>query len=189
MMSWKWTAGVVVLAMGLLGCATEKVEVPPTKEVVVSNAPSEAGGSLSETVAVGKAAPDFEIFDENGKSWKLSDYRGKTVLLDFWGFWCPYCVRELPELRNYHDELEAKGLVLIGMNNDSEPVGEIKKQLAKSVVNWRQGMIGDGHELDKDYDVSAYPTKVLIDPDGMVVYIDNIIDQTTIEKHLPKSVN
>lgn len=50
-------------------------------------------------------------------------------------------------------------------------------------------MIGDGHELDKDYDVSAYPTKVLVDPDGMVVYVDNFIDQATIEKYLPKSVN
>ncbi|MBA4294222.1 hypothetical protein C0431_14770 [bacterium] len=43
--------------------------------------------SISETVVVGKEAPDFTIKDVDGKEWKLSDYRGKTVLLDFWAFW------------------------------------------------------------------------------------------------------
>lgn len=43
--------------------------------------------SLSKTVVVGKAAPDFEIKDEKGKTWHLSDYKGKTILLDFWAFW------------------------------------------------------------------------------------------------------
>lgn len=43
--------------------------------------------SLSDTVAIGKPAPDFTVKDENGEEWKLSDYSGQVVVLDFWGFW------------------------------------------------------------------------------------------------------
>jgi cytochrome oxidase Cu insertion factor (SCO1/SenC/PrrC family) len=43
--------------------------------------------NLSKSVAVGKLAPDFEIKDQTGKTWRLSDYKGKTVMLDFWALW------------------------------------------------------------------------------------------------------
>lgn len=185
--------GLGVVAFALAGCASEVVEQPPTKNVVVSNAPDESANRgmkvLSETVKVGEVAPDFEIMDGDGKSWKLSDYRGKAVLLDFWGFWCPFCVKELPELREMNDKYEKNGFVLLGINNDSDPVSEIKKQLGESVVNWRQGFIGEGHQLEADYKVSAYPMKVLIDPTGKIVYIDNFIEKDEIEKHLPKVGN
>ena len=60
-----------------------KVETPvPTEEPVVKGMES-----ISDTVVVGKEAPDFTIKDADGVKWKLSDYRGKTVLLDFWAFW------------------------------------------------------------------------------------------------------
>ncbi|MBL8067025.1 MAG: TlpA family protein disulfide reductase [Armatimonadetes bacterium] len=141
-------------------------------------------GQLSGTVKVGSPAPDFELPDESGVMWKLSDYRGKTVLLDFWGFWCPYCVQELPDLRKINDSLKGRDFVLLGINTDAADAGQIKKQLAKSPVDWRQGLIPDKAPMHADYQVSEFPTKVLIDKKGTVVYIGNTITKEAIEPYL-----
>lgn len=60
----------------------------------------------------GSAAPDFSFKDLNGTERKLSDYRGKIVLVDIWGVWCPYCVREAPALSATYKKLKAQGLRL-----------------------------------------------------------------------------
>lgn len=90
------------LVLSVAGCAKdpEPMPKPEPKGAVSSASPSgapapSAGAAmpkspmakLSETVAVGKPAPDFAIKDEKGQEWHLSDYKGKTILLDFWAFW------------------------------------------------------------------------------------------------------
>jgi peroxiredoxin len=179
-----------VLAFGIVGCSiAPKSEVKAGEEnpVVISNSPEDGERGtqkLSETVSVGKIAPDFELPDETGKSWKLSDYKGKVVLLDFWGFWCSFCVKELPELRKMNDEFKDKDFVLLGINTDKDELKEIQKKLSESVVNWRQGMVPGKADLIKDYQVTGFPTKVLIDREGKIVYIDNFITKADIEKIL-----
>ncbi len=86
---------LVLVTMVLVGCSPEpapKVAPHPSGGKIPVEAAVEASKvvgmeSISETVVVGKEAPDFTIKDVDGKEWKLSDYRGKTVLLDFWAFW------------------------------------------------------------------------------------------------------
>lgn len=90
------------LALSVAGCAKDPEPMPKSesKGAVSTAAPSGTSASskgpaipkspmanLSETVAVGKPAPDFAIKDEKSQEWHLSDYKGKTVLLDFWAFW------------------------------------------------------------------------------------------------------
>ncbi|MCB0824785.1 MAG: redoxin domain-containing protein [Armatimonadetes bacterium] len=98
--------GMLLLAMTFVfaGCSQPKVEPKdePTTEAPSTTQTAEsthddsqaakfeeefAVDSLSDTVALGKPAPDFSIKDENGEEWKLSDYKGQVVVLDFWGFW------------------------------------------------------------------------------------------------------
>ncbi|MFM9872392.1 MAG: peroxiredoxin family protein [Fimbriimonadaceae bacterium] len=187
--------GILNLALGLVAVAVMGCQVAPEvkaksaepKEVVVSNMPDESAEGvsvLSKTVAVGKVAPNFELPDETGKAWKLSDYKGKVVLLDFWGFWCPYCVKELPELRKISDDLKGKDFVMIGINTDDDDLKDIQAKLKKSVVNWRQGMVPGDADIKKDYKVTEFPTKVLIDKDGKIVFIDHFITKAEIEKYL-----
>lgn len=70
----------LVVAVLLTGCAP-KPEFTATGEVVSGMK------GLSPTVQLDQPAPDFEINDQFGKAWKLSDYRGKVVLIDFWAYW------------------------------------------------------------------------------------------------------
>ncbi|MBQ1694195.1 MAG: TlpA family protein disulfide reductase, partial [Bacteroidales bacterium] len=56
----------------------------------------------AELIAKGQAVPDFTLNDINGKSVKLSDFRGKTVLLLFWASWCPDCRAEIPQIKAMH---------------------------------------------------------------------------------------
>ncbi|ARU39833.1 hypothetical protein CCB80_01230 [Armatimonadetes bacterium Uphvl-Ar1] len=90
--------GLALVLVGLLlvGCGpTPAPTVAPQSnsegkapDEVAVEAPKVVGmESLSKTVVVGKEAPDFTIKDADGQEWTLSDYRGKTVLLDFWAFW------------------------------------------------------------------------------------------------------
>lgn len=69
-------AGVIVA-----GCAKPEPQFTSTGEVI-----SRMKG-LSPTVQLNQPAPDFEISDQFGKAWKLSDYRGKVVLIDYWAYW------------------------------------------------------------------------------------------------------
>lgn len=87
---------LVLVALILGGCSPAPAptvapqpnsEEKAPDEVAVEAPKVEGMESISETVVVGKVAPDFTIKDVDGKEWKLSDYRGKTVLLDFWAFW------------------------------------------------------------------------------------------------------
>lgn len=87
---------LVLMALILVGCSPAPAPTVAPQPISIEKAPSEVPveapkvvgmESLSETVVVGKEAPDFTIKDVDGKEWKLSDYRGKTVLLDFWAFW------------------------------------------------------------------------------------------------------
>ncbi len=184
---------LLALSIAVLGgCADAQMEKnkkdAQPKEVVVSNMPDESSEEgkqvLSDKVAVGKPAPDFELPDENGKKWKLSDYKGKVVLLDFWGFWCSYCVQELPELRDMNDKFSKKDFVMIGINTDTDDIKDIKKALAEHKVNWRQGMMPEPTDMATDYDVTGFPTKVLIDKEGKIVYIDNFITEEQLAKYL-----
>ena len=90
--------GLALVLVGLLlvGCgSTPAPTVTPQpnseerapEEVAVEAPKVEGMESISETVVVGNEAPDFTIKDADGQEWTLSDYRGKTVLLDFWAFW------------------------------------------------------------------------------------------------------
>ena len=64
-------------------------------------------------------AADFSVEDMQGKTHRLSDYRGKWVLVNFWATWCPPCLREIPELISLHNAHQKKDLVVIGIAMDS----------------------------------------------------------------------
>lgn len=120
---------------------------------------------------IGTEVPDFTFTDFNNKKRKLSEFRGKYVLLDFWAAWCPPCRRELPYQMEAYSRFKARGFEILGMNNDEDP-STIKDWLKKTGINWPQAKMESIRELEIRYRIHLYPTSLLIGPDGKVVLLD-----------------
>lgn len=116
-------------------------------------------------------APNFTFQDLNGKDVSLSDYRGKWVVIDFWGTWCPWCIKGFPALKEayatYQPQLEVIG-VACNDTRDAWEAGVKKYSLPWiNLFNPEQG----GGKLLEDYAVEGFPTKVLVDPSGNIANI------------------
>jgi len=118
----------------------------------------------------GRDAPDFTLTDINGKEHKLSDYRGKNVILDFWATWCPPCKMAVPhliELRNTvgEDKLAIMAISYISPRNTEDM---IKNFAAATKANYLIFTVG-GDGLGDPYDsVASLPTVFFIDPEGKI---------------------
>jgi thiol-disulfide isomerase/thioredoxin len=120
--------------------------------------------------AIGKELPDFSFVDLNGKKRKFSEFRGKYVLLDFWGFWCPPCRDELPYLREAYKRYQSRGLEIVGMNTDDFTPESIKKALSENGMTWTQARHDSFMELkDFQFRIESFPTTFLVAPDGKVL--------------------
>jgi thiol-disulfide isomerase/thioredoxin/outer membrane lipoprotein-sorting protein len=118
----------------------------------------------------GKTAPDFSLVDLDGREVHLSDLRGKPVLLDFWATWCGYCREALPSIELMHRGLEAKGLLVFGV--DSEEPEIARAYLAKNGYTLRS-LVDRKEEAVKGYRLEGWPTTILIDREGKVAYYES----------------
>jgi thiol-disulfide isomerase/thioredoxin len=109
-------------------------------------------------------AKDFEARDLAGNAVRLSDLKGKVVLLNFWGIWCKSCRQEIPHLSALDRDWREKGLVVLGAD-----YGDAPEDLAPFVKELEMSypvLIDDG--LADEYEVLVYPTSVVIDRKGFV---------------------
>ena len=112
-------------------------------------------------------APDFSITTAEGKDIALEDLRGKVVLLDFWGTWCPPCVASLPSLRDLHKKFAKEpSFVMIGIGDDSNEE-KWRDFIARNQMDWIQYLDRDRH-IVRAFDVHAFPTYIVIDAEGIV---------------------
>jgi beta-lactamase regulating signal transducer with metallopeptidase domain/thiol-disulfide isomerase/thioredoxin len=124
--------------------------------------------TLFDTLDAGEPAPDFVAEGIVGDQIRMSDYRGKLVLLNFWATWCAPCLAEMPMLAEIQKQFgDEKRFVLVGLSCDTE-IGVVKKYLAEDPFPWRQGYIGQGIVTDR-YTVRAFPATFLIGPNGCVL--------------------
>ncbi len=132
------------------------------------------GSGFNTKLAVGDMAPDFEGTSSDGKSVKLSEYRGKIVLLDFWATWCSPCVAELPNVIKAYEEFHPKGLEIIGLSlDDDRAVFDSFVRSHKGLV-WTQLFDGAGWEsaIPAQYGVHSIPFTLLLDKDGKIIAKD-----------------
>ena len=134
------------------------------------------GGAATQTGIVdgaanpsaGQPAPDFVLAEHGtGRLVRLSDYRGKVVVLNFWATWCPPCVAEMPELQRLHAAHEATGDLVVLAVDVEEPaaaVEEFKRErsLTMPVLSDRTG------EVRRHYGLPGLPGTFFIDRDGVV---------------------
>jgi cytochrome c biogenesis protein CcmG/thiol:disulfide interchange protein DsbE len=93
---------------------------------------------VSPIIAVGQTghAPTLALKDIRGRTVRLSDYKGKVVLLNFWATWCPPCRAEMPDLIRMQREYRSKGLQVIGITYQPEEIGEVRQFVRKLGVNY-----------------------------------------------------
>ena len=122
----------------------------------------------------GSKALDFEMTDEKGKKFHLSDFRGRAVYIDVWATWCGPCCAEIP----YMEKLAAhyaknKKIVLFSISLDENKAKWVKK-LAADKPQWKQFICTDAFEstLSKSYDINAIPRFLFFDKDGKVISLD-----------------
>ncbi len=125
------------------------------------------------SLAVGQVAPDIVLPDPNGKSTKLSDLRGKYVLIDFWAAWCKPCRQENPNVVRLFNQYNSKGFEVFGVSLDRSREDWVKA-IADDKLAWTQ--VSDLQYFNSAaailYQIQAIPATYLIDPDGKIIAKD-----------------
>jgi thiol-disulfide isomerase/thioredoxin len=122
-----------------------------------------------QSLAVGKVAPEIEGEDIDAKSMKLSEHRGKVVVLVFWGTWCAPCMASIPREKVMVERLKGRPFALIGINSDSDRV-KLKSVIAEKGITWRSWWDRDPARgpIATRWDVHAWPTVIVLDAKGVI---------------------
>lgn len=171
-MAW---AGLVLSLFGILisGCVgllcfkvvtspEFRAEIKKIMEPASPNAPTAEQDDFGEWLNV--LAPDFSVTTLDGEAIKLSDLKGKRVVVDFWATWCPPCVQEIPHFIKLRSDSSPDDLVIVGIS--SEDTDTLKSFVKKKGINYP---IASADDLPAPYkDVSGIPTTFFIDRNGVI---------------------
>jgi thiol-disulfide isomerase/thioredoxin len=112
-------------------------------------------------------APTLVLRDINGRSFRLSDYRGKVVLLNFWATWCPPCRAEIPELIKWQREYRVRGLRVIGVTYPPQTLSEVRRFVSQAKLNYPVA-IGTKEMTLRFTQSEALPITIVIGKDGRI---------------------
>jgi peroxiredoxin len=113
-----------------------------------------------------KTAPNFTLSDSKGASIRLSDYKGRVVLLDFWATWCGGCKVEIPWYMEFQSKYKESGLSVIGVSMDEDGWKSVKPFLEKNPMNY--SVVAGNPDLARLNGVDSMPMTLLIDRDGKI---------------------
>lgn len=147
-------------------------------------------GAVSEkndsSAKPGRSAPDFTLKDLEGGDVRLSQYRGKIVLLEFWAPWCPPCKATIPQLTAVQTKYREKGVVVLGIavDEDMDSVQKLSAFSREYGINY-DVLLGD-ETVEKAYQVGSIPMIFVIDKEGRIVnshtgYMDEFSTQVSEE--------
>lgn len=114
---------------------------------------------------VGYPAPAFGLTDVAGKPVRLSDYRGRAVMINFWATWCPPCKAEMPEIQKLQADIPE--LVILGIDSGDMDPAEVDAFMQKAGYTWRVPFDANG-KVSISYRVLSIPTSYFIDQDGII---------------------
>jgi peroxiredoxin len=130
-----------------------------------------------------KPAPDFALKEASGKTVKLTDYRGKVVLLDFWATWCHGCKQEIPWFSEFQRTYGSKGFAVVGVSLDEGGWTVLKPFLAATKPPY-QMLLGDDSTAQR-YGIKSMPDTFLIDREGRVAAAyTGLVDKDDVESNI-----
>jgi cytochrome c biogenesis protein CcmG/thiol:disulfide interchange protein DsbE len=129
---------------------------------------STSGVSAKVTPAKSRRkAPAFVLSDANGSPVRLSDYRGKVVVLDFWATWCTGCKVEIPWFMEFQNKYKSQGLTTIGAAMDDEGWEKVRPFVNEHPFNYPI-VAGNAAAMAKQFNIAGLPLTLLIDREGKI---------------------
>lgn len=122
---------------------------------------------LPGAVTLDRPAPEFAVQDQAGQMYRLSDFRGKVVLINFWATWCPPCIEEMPSMESLRKEIDETQLKILALSVDDswEPVSTFLKQ-----NSYGFGIFADFEEkVARLYGTSMIPETYIVDKQGVIL--------------------
>ncbi|CAM4017782.1 TlpA disulfide reductase family protein [Lederbergia lenta] len=168
----------IVIVIGLVGWTTYELLAASNEKAAreYGSATSEQiynSGEISEYsnpgIRKGELAPDFELTTLDGEVVKLSDYRGKRVMLNFWATWCPPCRAEMPDMQKFQDNKDVQVLAVNLSETESS-----SKNVPKFVDELNLSLkipLDNESAVSKEFQVLAYPTTYMIDSNGRIQFV------------------
>lgn len=142
---------------------------PLYKAMKEAIAQQKAREEARKNMVEGAVAPDFTLKDLQGKDLTLSSLRGKYIVLDFWGSWCGWCIKGIPDMKKYYEKYKDR-MEILGVDcRDTEE--KWKAAVEKYELPWLHVRNTDETDITVKYGIQGYPTKIIIDPEGKVAKI------------------
>jgi peroxiredoxin len=113
-------------------------------------------------------APDFALTDIDGNTHRLSDYRGKVLIINFWATWCPPCREEMPSMDRAWEMLKEEGILMLAVN-----VGEDEDSIFQFTANYPVGfplLMDRDSKVVGEWPIRGLPTTFVVDPQGRLAY-------------------
>ncbi|RPI65259.1 MAG: TlpA family protein disulfide reductase [Ignavibacteriales bacterium] len=137
---------------------------------------------------VGKPSINFEFKSIKGEQKKLIDFKGKVVLLDFWGTWCGPCVGEIPNLVNAYEKFKEKGFEIISISSDlmmqTKTEEEFKSFTQEKNMSWTHVLDDKNKTIHTLYNIAHWPTLYLLDQNGTIIKNEKVLRGAELEKTL-----
>lgn len=160
---------------------TVATTAPDTSQSTTAAIPENTGTSEAQKNTM--PAPDFTVLDYDGNEVRLSDYRGKPVVLNFWATWCYYCTLEMPDFDKAAMAYPEVQFLMVNATDGERETVEIAEQYVEKEGYKFDVFFDTRSEAVYAYYVTAFPTTYFIDNDGNLVAQGNgMLDYETIEK-------
>jgi thiol-disulfide isomerase/thioredoxin len=133
---------------------------------------------------------DFELHDADNQLHRLSDYQGQWVVVNFWATWCGPCIKEIPELIQFHQQYHKEGVTVIGINFEELSVEQLKQAIREFRINYPVLKIGSVPLVPFE-PLKGLPSTFVVSPDGRLVksWVGPINEKALKAYVLPKLVN
>jgi len=157
-------AGIILLIAGLLLLRSQS-SGSNAGQAEIGQVSLVSGGS-SAVLDKGSLTPDFEIKYADGKIVRLSDFKGRPVMVNFWATWCKFCEREMPAIQQAYEKYKDDGFMVIGVDS-KEPASKVAGFVADYKLTFMMG-IDPTDAVFRRYRGGGWPHSVFVDREGIV---------------------